>query len=902
MKLDSQESKILLCDSFFIGMSQATNEEIKVFFTTNATRIPTRYGAIGYDLRGRWADGADRTKARYFHGLLFMQGWAKYLSTQGVSRDFDVAANIIQEWRSLHPFESTSKESMAYHDETTAQRLNIVLGIILACEYRSINYDLTRLREFADETASLLLREEFHSGLNNHGMFQDIALRNYAVAGSWTTKVSRLSALHVSADRLCKYFLHAFTSEGVHVENTPTYHLMVARSLKAHLDILRAIESDHTEVLEDLLDKAADYATNVIMPNGTFPPISDTTKMDLRGSAGKIFDSHFAYACTAGATGAKPNIGSKAYKDSGYAIYRSDWDSAEATYLLFQAAYNNDYHKHSDDLSVIIYSGGREIITDPGPYSYNYKDPFSRYAYSQFSHNNIVVDGKSLPRTDSKASSVRITDFQIDDERFKVIGENGRFHDTKHIREIEILGEKRSESINIKDSLISDSYHEFTQHWNIAVGLHVVPHGNGFEVFDGTRKVLDAFIESEFAINVDVVNGVEKPGVIGWSFPKFGEKKTANVVRVTFSGKGNLELDTRFNISKFNYVDRGLVAGSASGWKRFEGERGLNYLEEDTSSGDPNSPLVFVFSAMAPVGNFSYNYKATIDKITCHAFYILDDFGDQGSYYLQENSDRSIFNTVQSFITTQIRKFGSERPVYFVGSSKGGTAALLHGLLFEGAKIFIGAPQTKIGSFVEKPHPNVLSYMTGGVSQEHIDSIDEVLFQDQYFSNESCEVTIAVGLADHHYKNHILPWHDRALKNNLKVRLILLDGTPHSEIGSVYRGLLHDELTDANSGGRPKGPKVASQHVADLAGEVGQHRVWFDTISQRLFATCEPIRGTEVSFRLYKDNDLVDSQSYRIENFTSWANLTAGKYRVRFFRRRKNSADSAKITSPWVEI
>lgn len=902
MELSSETARVVVSNSLLVGMAQSSWEPMKKFLSSESDLIPTRYGLLSSEMNLIWSDESDRTKARYFHGFLFMLGWAKYLKDYGNNSSFQRVLEIASAWRSRYLIDQRDKNLMAFHDETTSQRLNVLLSLIVAAESNPDITELGSLKEMADETASLLISTDFHSGLNNHGMFQDISLRNYAVLATWAPLEVRKRSLSLSANRLHDYFVHAFTDEGVHVENTPTYHLMVSRSLQAHVEVLRALNFEDIQTLERLLVNAASYATNVVMPNGKFPPVSDTTKVDLRSNAGKVFDGEFSYACTLGKTGDKPRSLSIAYQKSGYAIYRSDWDTVNATYLLFQAAYNNNYHKHSDDLSFVLFSGGREIITEPGPFSYNYKDPFSRYAYSQFAHNNIVVDGKSTNRTDENADSVRLSEVEISETKFRVVGDTGRLPGVRHKREVSVEGEAKQETVRVTDSISSNETHDYSQHWNIAVGLDVVLHGNGFELFDGTKKVLDARIESHFPINVEVFKGVEKPRVMGWSFPSFGVKEPSNVIRVSFKVLGDFKISTEFNLQNFKYVDRGLASAAGSIWKRHNKGRGLNYLQMDNSLGDSFAPIIFVFSAMGLPGDFSYNYKSTIDKTTSHAIYILDDFGDQGSYYLKEKNDHSIFGTVQNFIKEKIDELsGLDRQIYFVGSSKGGTAALLHGLKFDNSKIFIGAPQTKIGSFISKPHPNILQYMTGGNSNEDIDSLDSTLFESGYVTNQSCQVTIVVGKGDHHYQNHVMPWVHFAASENFDVKTILRDGTPHSEIGKVYRDLLLNELTTQDI----KRRKVVPLDASVLTGgepEVGKHAVWFDEASSRLFASCEHDAQTELSFRLYRENELVKSQPYQNQNFTSWIGLDSGRYRVRFFRRDINTQIVGKITSEWVSL
>ena len=909
MNLECKLAHEIIKKSLLVKTAASWDEPLAKFLRFESNTFPTRYGTLSNDPSVLWSEEEDRTKARYFHGFLFMTGWAHKISELGDKEALRRVSDLVDCWQAKYPLDNGLLDGAAYHDETTAQRLNIILGLIISMGSLSSETVIERLRTLADKTAQLLESQEFHSGLNNHGMFQDISLRNYSIIARWAPAESRERKLRTALDRIRRYFIHSYTSEGVHVENTPTYHLMVSRNLQQHVEVLRALEISDQADVENLLSRAGSYATNVIMPNGLFPPISDTTKIGLSSNVGNLFDDEFDYACSAGKQGKKPTQKTIVYSKSGYGIYRSDWDSAGATYLLFQAAYNNNYHKHSDDLSIVLYANGREVITEPGPFSYNYKDPYSRYAYSQFSHNNIVVNNQSTLRTDENRSTVKIIESSIGEENFKITGETGRLKGVEHRRTVHVYGAARKESISIIDHLQSDDICEYSQHWNIAPGLDVVTHGNGFEVYDGNKKVLDAIIEVDTSIKVETFRGVTKPRVLGWSFPSFGEKVPTNVVKVSYSGQGSIVVKTVFNTSDFFYTDRGLAPANSNGWKRTNIGRGLNYIQNDYTTEDPQVPLVFVFSAMGLIGNFSYNYKATLDSIKCSSIYILDDFGDQGSYYLQEKNDTSIFETVQKFILAKIEESGNrKRPIYFVGSSKGGTAALLHGLKIENSRIFVGAPQTKIGSFIEKPHPNILKYMTGSNDAAAIQSLDAVLYEDHYFGNNTSQVTIAVGKGDHHYKNHVLPWVEHAKKRGLIVNTIVREGTPHSEIGRVYRDLLKKEIE--NSSMKTANP-INSLSLAedekenkrtDREPQVGEKSVWFDKVSGRLFASTENIENTEVAYRLYRENELCLSVPYQKINYTSWVNLSSGRYRVRYFRRNLTSGFVSKETSGWVTI
>lgn len=82
---------------------------------------------------------------------------------------------------------------------------------------------------------------------------------------------------------------------------------------------------------------------------------------------------------------------------AGYAVFRSSWES-DATWLLLQgeqgAAREADPgHEHADELSFLLWHGGRPLVIDPG---YIYFAEHDRVKYAR-DHNTILVDGEGSP-------------------------------------------------------------------------------------------------------------------------------------------------------------------------------------------------------------------------------------------------------------------------------------------------------------------------------------------------------------------------------------------------------------------------------------------------------------------------------------------------------------------------
>lgn len=83
--------------------------------------------------------------------------------------------------------------------------------------------------------------------------------------------------------------------------------------------------------------------------------------------------------------------------EAGFAIFRSSW-STDATYLVLQgengsARRADPGHEHPDELSFLLWHGGRPLIVDPGYINFANHDRVNRAE----DHNGILVDGQGAP-------------------------------------------------------------------------------------------------------------------------------------------------------------------------------------------------------------------------------------------------------------------------------------------------------------------------------------------------------------------------------------------------------------------------------------------------------------------------------------------------------------------------
>lgn len=852
--------------------------------------VSPRFGDLPYDDGKIWADATQRTRARFAHGFLFFSDWhsSVFLDPAVAPAYADAALSIVRCWNRTYG-DSTLLPAVSHHDETTAQRLIQLTCLLLRLEELLPDEDFRELYSLALETARTLASDSFHSGGNNHGMFQDLALLQFAVMCDLIGPDERLGFFSTATARLYDYFSTSFTADGVHVENTPTYHLMVAKHVHGVLEILSKIGHEHAGYYGSLLSKAAEYATHALMPNGMYPPISDTTQQPESSAARQnIFGSQeFVYAASAGKEGVPPTARTLVLPDSGYAIYRSSWIDPDATFAFFSAAYNADYHKHSDDLSFFLRSKGVDLLSEAGAYGYDYKDPLTKYAYSSFAHNCLIVDGTSLPRTDALRHLTTLEEHERRTDGYHVTGTTKRLKDTTHSREVEIREISGIPEIDIVDSIQSIGEHAYELLWNLGPEVEAVVHGQGFELFHEDRKVMDLYFEADVATTVSVHRGETKPKYLGWRFPKFGTAVAATAVRIQFKGS-RATVKTRIRVKDFTYVDRGL-SDKTSGWRRAEFGTGLNYLAVPAQSAAGAKKLAVVFTAIHQPGDFTFNYKNSLDPTGINALYILDDFGDQGAYYLANQGDRSIFNSVQALIRSELDRLGLEaEDLITAGSSKGGSAAILHGTAAGAGRIIVGAPQVRIGTFLQGPHPNILRFIAGSTSEDAVEALDKVVFDAVDTMGENTRLAVLVGEEDHHYRYHVLPLRDYAEARGIGIDVTVLPGLPHSEIGGEYRRFLTANIENelAGTAGEPLDYDYADAQVTD--GVL--------SVTVRARADCQ------MAFSLFQDAELLAKVPYGAATSARWADLAPGRYRVRVYYRNLQDGTAHAFTSNWLDV
>ena len=229
----------------------------------------------------------------------------------------------------------------------------------------------------------------------------------------------------------------------------------------------------------------------------------------------------------------KPRI-SSIYRESGYAFLRCGNGIKNDFSIAFKAG-NMGFpgtcaHAHADQLSFTLSCMGKQILVDPGSYTYyTWGLEARRFFRGTQAHNTVFIDGLDQaeyggPMLWMTQAEGRIISFKNNECMCRVRGEHTgykRLYDpVSHVREIKL--DKIKKYIKLTDSLISKKPHSFELNFLFHPNCHVTAEKNGFRII---REDVSLFIQLEGKMNVQLRKG-DETSYRGWYSPAFGEKKS----------------------------------------------------------------------------------------------------------------------------------------------------------------------------------------------------------------------------------------------------------------------------------------------------------------------------------------------------------------------------------------
>lgn len=209
----------------------------------------------------------------------------------------------------------------------------------------------------------------------------------------------------------------------------------------------------------------------------------------------------------------------------------------------------------------------------------------------------------------------------------------------------------------------------------------------------------------------------------------------------------------------------------------FNGNEQLKYLLFKNRKSDV---LIVGFQAYNKKGAF-YNYVSTLKGLRASKLYIKDDFAENGlgDYYLGHHGAFDVEKAVYALIDQTAQRLNAKKLI-FIGSSKGGYAALNFGVRYPGAVMVVAAPQYYLGRYLRLPkkyQPILRDILDGEITEEKIAMLDrhlpEKLEKDPYGATQSLYILYSVH--EDTYEEHI-----RGLLEDVKAAGIALHENPET--------------------------------------------------------------------------------------------------------------------------
>lgn len=195
-----------------------------------------------------------------------------------------------------------------------------------------------------------------------------------------------------------------------------------------------------------------------------------------------------------------------------------------------------------------------------------------------------------------------------------------------------------------------------------------------------------------------------------------------------------------------------------------------------------------------------YNYVRTCSRFNIHRLFIKDDFAPngRGSYYVGERGQYNVERLVHQIIQAFIDRLFPEQ-VLFIGSSKGGYGAINCGLEFPNAIIIAGAPQYRLGTYLDKPlnRPNLIDII-GEYTPENVEilnhRLEEKIQKNPFSDSQVCYLHYSN--LEHTYEKHIRDLIRDLKDSGMTVYEDIADYPEHSDVGKYYPHFLSKTVCD----------------------------------------------------------------------------------------------------------
>lgn len=373
---------------------------------------------------------------------------------------FDKAEEIILSWIEF----SNTKENnnMVWYDHTTANRIQVLIHYIYLAGKLNRKLKNKIFNELLYKHAKVLGDDKIYK-FNNHGLMMD---RSIIILG-FILKNKKL--VIKGKNRAIQNFWHNFSSQGIHLENSPQYHSMVVRmynDLEKYLNKKSDTLGGH---IVNFLHLSKSYIPIITKPNGHLASIGDSG--DSRQKVKKLYKNIYDY-------------------EAGISVLQ--YEEPYPLFTTFIAGYSSKVHKHKDDLSITLNYKKKDFLIDPGKYSYT-NNKIRKYITSQQAHNSFYLKNFDYDINEENrfTRKVRLENCFENNEYTLVSGIHHDFIGSSAKLKRTVVQLKKFPIVILIDSLNTTVKHKLKLEQNFNLGSHVRVEKIGFsyKLFSGDEEM-----------------------------------------------------------------------------------------------------------------------------------------------------------------------------------------------------------------------------------------------------------------------------------------------------------------------------------------------------------------------------------------------------------------------------
>lgn len=504
----------------------------------------------------------DRSWGFHLHAWEFMDPLLCEFDKTGQVRWLDEAIRIALCWIKAHWGTENAETDMAWYDMSLSLRTPRLIALTLrAARLEHTRDEAIILAEAVGKHLDALGQDRAFTPHNNHGFYTAISQVHAAKYVGMYPQASSIAT--EGRTRLAQMAATQFASDGAHLEHSPEYHRMLLKSFE------RAINDN---LIEDIdIKRRVERATHalgwMVQPDGVLVQFGDTPAVRMVEPQAEAMDPHTQYILSDGASGEKPHNQLAVYAEGGYAFVRSPQpnqpgDLHKSGYLAFSAAFHSRTHKHADDLNVVWYDRGQQILTDSGRYGYGellrvdsplrsegfyYASPKRQYVESTMAHNTLMIDGLDQDRRIRKPYGSGIG---------KAVESEGTFDLTGRVQHLDYVHRRRIIYRPGAELLLLDSvYSQSPESREGVIWLNIAEHFEIESVRDSLvmrsvtdGKLLRLRIDGPGQL-IEPVRGQENP-LRGW------RSKYDHVLRPSWSVGFKFSIETRASVkTRLKFID-----------------------------------------------------------------------------------------------------------------------------------------------------------------------------------------------------------------------------------------------------------------------------------------------------------------------------------------------------------